>query len=119
MTTKKSRFQKNLAVEVALGSSIRDAAKTIGCSEQTAYNLSCDSSFQTRVAEIRSESVSAAVGKLSRAVGRAVDVLEALLDSEDSKDRFNAAKTILQTLAPLSELGELRRRIDQLEQATK
>ncbi len=116
MASKKGKFPELLAMSVASGITIAQAADHVGCSTSHAYHISADPSFQKRVSEIRSEAVTSAVGKLSSAVGKAVDTLVALLDeSNDSRDRLNAAKAILVTLAPLTELGELRSRIDAIE----
>ncbi len=112
---KKSRFQELLAVEVATGSTISQAAKTIGCSESVGYHLSSASEFKGRVAELRSVATNQAVGMLSNAACKAVATLVELLSSEEPRDRLAAAKAILATLAPLTEFGELRQRIDNLE----
>lgn len=112
---KKNNFAECLAVEVASGSRIREAAGVAGCSISHAYHLSIDSSFQSRVSELRSQATAQAVGKLSSAAIRAVDTLVVLLDSAEPRDRLAAAKAILATLVPLSEFGELRQRIDAME----
>ena len=114
---KRSKFFELLAVEVAGGSTICDAAGKTQCAVSTAYNVSCDPSFRIRVSEIRSESVRNASGKLSRIAGKAVDVLEQMLDADDNRDRLNAAKMILTQLVPLSEHSDLRERLDRLEAA--
>lgn len=57
-----------------------------------------------------------AVGRLSSAASQAVDTLVQLLSPHNKPSvRLNAAKAILLQLGPLSELGELRARIDRLE----
>jgi hypothetical protein len=114
--SKPSKFLELLASEVASGCTIKDASAKIGIKTQTGYNISSDPSFQSRVAAIRSEAVAGAVGRLSIAANTAVDTLTSLLgEDNESRDRLNAAKAILATLGPLSELGELRARLDKLE----
>jgi hypothetical protein len=115
---KRSKFFEAMAISVAAGMTIRDAAEKIGCARSTAYNVSCDPSFRIRVSEIRSEAVQNASGKLSRIASKAVDVLEQILDSDDAKDRLNAVKMILTHLVPLAEHAELRERLDRLEQSS-
>lgn len=110
-----SKFFEPLAVHVAAGHSVKDASALVGCAEQTAYNLSAAPEFKQRVGELRSSITDQAVGKLSAAASRAVDVLSELLDDDDAKNRLAAAKTILSMLGPLSELSELRERLDALE----
>ncbi len=116
--SKESKFVELLAVKVAGGSSIKKAAMDIGCSNQTAYNISNTAEFRSRVSEIRSQSISDAVGGLTIAASQAVDTLTQLLrEGNPPVIRLNASKAILASLAPLSELGELRSRIDKIEAA--
>jgi hypothetical protein len=112
---KNGKFYELLALEIAAGSSVKDAATKAGCSLTHAYHISADPSFRVHVGEIRSEAVSASVGKLSNAACLAVDVLVEILSSPNDKDRLPAAKALLSALGPISELGELRKRIDALE----
>ena len=117
-TVKNGKFDELLAMEVASGSTIKAASKTVGCALQTAYNISSDPSFATRVASIRSEVLSQSVGKLSNAASQAVDTLVSLLgQANEPAIRLNSAKAILAQLGPLTELGELRARIDRIEGA--
>lgn len=111
-----ARFEE-LAAAVASGSTIRSAAAEIGCSERSAYRLSGSSEFKSRVASLRSEIASVAVGKLTSAAAKAVDTLQELLDSaNEPKTRIDASKLILSSLGPLTEHCELRQRLDSLEQ---
>ena len=101
---------------VAGGNSIKASCEIVGCSIQTGYNLSCTDVFHVRVAAIRSECLSGAVGRLSSAALQAVDTFIQLLgDDNEPGVRLTAAKAILLQLGPLSELGELRARIDRIE----
>lgn len=113
---KKGKFPELLAVHVAAGFSIKDSAGAVGCSLTHAYHISADPSFSIRVSAIRSECVSGAVGRLSNAASQACDTLVELLGpANEPAVRLNAAKAILLQLGPLSELGELRLRIDRIE----
>lgn len=114
--TKKSKFFELLAVEVAGGASIKAAANVVHCSINTAYHISSDPAFNQRVAAIRSEITSSTVGILTQAATRAAQTLLELLGKENEPPiRLNAAKAVLLQLGPLTELGELRQRIDKLE----
>jgi hypothetical protein len=105
-----------LAMLVAGGSTVKDAAESIGISKSHAHHLSRTPDFRAKVSELRTEAITAAVGRLSQAADLAVSTLVALLDkSNDAKDRLNASKAILAALVPLSEFGELRSRIEKLE----
>jgi HEAT repeat protein len=115
-TADSGRFFELMAASVAAGLSIRAAAESCGCSERQGYRLSGSHEFKIRVASLRSEMTSSAVGKLSSAACEAVQTLRQLLgDDFDASVRIQAAKAILGNLRPLAELSELRERIDELE----
>ena len=112
----KSKFLEPIAVLVAGGSSIKSASETAGCSLQTAYNISATPEFRQRVSEIRAQLTTETVGKLTSAATQAVATLEELLGPEHEPSvRLNASKAILTHLGPLSEHGELRQRISDIE----
>ena len=87
---------ERLAIAVASGSTVRDAAADIGVSERVAYGISPTDEFKKRVAEIRTEVASAAVGRLTSAATQAVDTLIELLEED------NAASTqdVVPSLCP-------------------
>ena len=112
----KSKYFETIAVLVAGGSSIKAASENVGCSLQTAYNLSATSEFRQRVSEIRTQLTTEAVGKLTSAATQAVDTLMELLTSEHEPTvRLNASKAILTHWGPITEAGELRQRISDIE----
>ena len=112
----KSKYLESIAVLVAAGSSIKAASETAGCSLQTAYNISATPEFRQRVSEIRAQLTTEAVGRLTSAATQAVDTLMELLTAEHEPNiRLNAAKAILNTVAPFSEHCELRERIAKIE----
>ena len=114
--SKQSKFLEPLAVAVAAGNTIKHAAEIVGCSLQTAYNTSATAEFRQRVSEIRTEIASSTVGTLTLAASEAASTLRELLDASNPPAvRLNSAKAILASLSAISELGELRARIDALE----
>ena len=115
MTATSDNSRELLAVAVASGQAIKDAAEACGFSVSRAYHVSASDDFRRRVAEIRQQVLDGAVGRLNKAAVRAVDALVAVLESGEDKDRITAAKTVLSLLGPISELGELRARLDRLE----
>ena len=104
-----------LAVAVASGQSVKDAALAMGLSKPRAYHVSSSEAFRSRVAEIRQAALDQAVGRLNEAATKAVAALVAVLDTGAPRDRIVAAKSILSLLPGLSELGEIRARLDRLE----
>jgi hypothetical protein len=117
MTATSDNSRELLAVAVASGKAIKDAAVECGLSASRAYHVSSSDEFKGRVAEIRREILDAAVGRLNEAATRAVSALVSILDTGEDKDRIVAAKAILSSLGPISELGELRSRLDRLERS--
>lgn len=110
------RFAELLAVQLASGSSIVAAAKEVGCSESHARRICRQPEFRMRVGQLRSEVTAGVVGTLTTAAAQAADTLLALLDaSQEPNTRLNASKAILNALAPMTELHELRERIAALE----
>jgi len=111
---------ERLAVLLASGRSIKDAAAEIGCGTRTAYRHASTPRVRQRVAELRSAITAEAVGRLTTAATTAVDTLTELLDGDfEPSVRLQAAKSILASLGPISELSELRQRLDELEQGRR
>ncbi len=105
-----------LAVHVAIGKTIRQAAEIIGISEATAYGISSSDEFRNAVSRLRNEAIAQAVGILSEAASKAAQTLVDLLSEEhEAKDRLTAARLILANLGPIQELGELRERVSKIE----
>ena len=111
-----NKFFEALATSVASGETIRASAGIAKCSESQAYRICATTDFRNRVAAIRSEITNQAVGRLTQAATTAVATIVELLNPENEPSvRLNAAKAILSQLGPLSELGELRARLDRIE----
>ena len=105
-----------MALLLASGSSIKAAAQTVGVSVRQGYRIASSDKMKAKVASIRSEVASSTVGVLTQAAAEAASTLRSLLDASNPPAvRLNAAKAILAALQPISELGELRKRIDALE----
>ena len=114
--TKESKYFEALAMSLASGLTIRAASGAASCSESQGYRICATTEFRLRVAEIRSEITSQAVGIITEGATKASTTLVELLGpANEPAVRLNAAKAILLQLGPLSELGELRLRIDRIE----
>ena len=103
-----------LAVLVAGGMTVKDAAAQLNVAERTAYRWNALPEFRQCVGRLRSEALDASVGRITEATSKAVDKLVELL--EDPQFGLQAAKAILSHVTPLTETGELRSRINALEQ---
>ncbi len=107
---------ENLALLLASGTSIKAAAVQLGIGSRTAYRIASSDKMKNRVASIRTEVASGTVGVLTLAASEAASALRELLDSSNPPAvRLNSAKAVLASLSSISELGELRARIDRLE----
>jgi len=119
VTATSDNSKELLAVAVASGKAIKDAAVEIGLSVSRAYHITASDEFRYRVADIRREILDAAVGRLNEAATKAVSALVSILDTGEDKDKIVAAKAILSSLGPISELAELRARLDRLERSRR
>ena len=109
------RFE-SMALALASGSSIKAASQSVGVSVRQGYRIASTDKMRSRVNEIRSEITREAVGQLTLGATKAAATLVSLLDeAHEPSTRLNASKAILNALAPLSELAELRSRLDALE----
>jgi transposase-like protein len=107
---------ENLALLLASGSSIKNASQQLGIGARTAYRISASDKMKNRVSQLRTEVASSTVGVLTLAASEAAAALRELLDSSNPPAvRLNSAKAVLASLSAISELGELRARIDALE----
>ena len=114
--TNESKFFEVLATSIASGETIKASSVLAKWSESQAYRICATTDFRNRVSEIRSEITSQAVGILTHGTTKASATLVSLLGPENEPSvRLNAAKAILLQLGPLSELGELRARLDRIE----
>jgi hypothetical protein len=108
-----------LALALAGGATVRDAARTVGMAERTAYRLSVDPAFRRRVLQLRGEMTGRAAGALADGMSAAVQTLRDLLSAGKEGVRLNAAKAILQLSAELGQIADLEQRIRDLEEETK
>jgi hypothetical protein len=105
-----------LALAVARGESVVDAAKAHGINERTAYRWSAEPEFKAQVDELRRRMVADAVGMLARSATRAVATLEELMGGAAPPTvRLGAARAILASLIEIQAHAELTGRIAALE----
>jgi hypothetical protein len=110
---------ESLALLLASGTSVKSASVQLGIGSRTAYRIASSDKMRNRVNQLRSEITREAVGVLTLGATKAASTLVALLDeANEPSTRLNASKAILNALAPISELAELRDRLDRLEQSS-
>ncbi len=106
---------ESLAAELAAGKTVRDAATAAGVAERTAFRRLEDPAFKARVAELRSEMVRTAAGRLVDGMTEAATVLRAGLTDVDANVRHKSAVKLIELGVKLTELAELQRRVEDLE----
>lgn len=104
-----------LALELASGATVADAAERAGVAESTAYRRLAEPDFRREVERLRSEMVERAAAKLANGMSRAVDVLDKLLDSPDARVRLRASVAYIAQTVRVREFQELERRVEELE----
>src|SRR5262245_58634963 len=100
-----------LALAVATGQTLRDAAQTAGVGERTAARRWSDPAFRCRVAELRADLVRRSLGRLADAMTEAADVLRCLLQAQSESVRLGAARSLLELGVKLREGVELEERL--------
>jgi hypothetical protein len=104
-----------LALALAFGATVRDAAATAGIGERTAHRRLEDDDFRKRVRELRSAMIDAAAGKLAGAMTAAADALQGLLTAQSEAVRLGAARALLEMGLKLRDAGDIAERLAKLE----
>src|SRR5260370_10470234 len=105
-----------LALDLAKGVTPTAAAEKAGVGRATVYRRLADPAFRKLVAELRTEMMKNALGRMTDNMSRAADVLTALLDTDQAAIRLRAARALL-TLGPrLNEAVYIEERLDELEE---
>lgn len=105
-----------LALAVASGQTLRDAAQTAGVGERTATRRWADPAFRRRVGELRGDMVGTALGRMADGMADAAVVLRKLLVAESESVRLGAARSLLELGVRLRESVELEQRLQAVEQ---
>ena len=108
-----------LAVALAAGRTIREAAEAAGVGERTATRRAAEPEFRRRVAALRGAMVQAALGRLSDGLTEAADALRKLLRAKRESVRLGAARAIHELACKLRESVDLEERIAALEAGTE
>jgi ribosomal protein L29 len=103
-----------LAIAIATGKTCDEASKAAGLSLRTVSRRMADRDFQRRVAEIQTELLNAACGKLADSLGESADVLRTLLRSAREDIRLKASAKIIESMLKVHDLSKLRKRVARL-----
>jgi biotin carboxyl carrier protein len=105
----------SLILALASGESVKDAARLANVSERTVYRRLRNESFAQRVNQARTSMLQQAVGRLARAVPKASEVLDKLLDSASERVRLQAAKAVMDCSVKLGDAVSYEQRLGSLE----
>jgi hypothetical protein len=108
-----------LALALAAGKTARDAAEQVGVGERTAARRLADPAFRARVAALRGEMVSRALGRTADGMNEAADTLRGLLKATSETVQLGAARTLLELGVKLRESVEQEERLRALEELVK
>jgi hypothetical protein len=86
---------ESLALALARGQTLTEAACAAGVSERTAHRRWAEPAFRRRVSDLRGEVVALAASRLATAMARAADRLAELVESTDPRVALMAAKAVL------------------------
>jgi hypothetical protein len=103
-----------LAVALASGRTLKQAAAAAGVSERTASKWHTDPQFKGRVLALRGEVVSRALGRVTASLTAAANTLRKLLESGNDAIRLGAAKSIIDAALRLREANDLQQQLDDL-----
>jgi hypothetical protein len=108
---------EKLALGLARGGSLRQAAKSAKIAPTTARRMAADKSFKDRVATRRAEIIGQATGRLTRLASKAAETLGDLLDAKHEPEiRLKAARAVLQDLLAVREHAEQYERLALIEE---
>lgn len=105
-----------IVLHLAMGDTQEETATACGVTRKTVQRRMAEPGFREAVQARRSEFLDEAIGRLSYYAKGATETLQALSgENEESKIRTQAAKTILDHLPKLRQLGEFDARLTSLE----
>ncbi len=105
-----------LALHLAKGLAVAQAATAAGVAVRTAFEWRADPAFAARVKELRGELFAQAVGILASVNGLAAAKIGCLIQSDDEKVALAAVKATLELGRSLRETEDLQERLAELEE---
>lgn len=107
---------ESLALALATGQTVRDAAASVGIGERTATRRCANPDFRRRIAELRGELVARSLGRLADGMADAANVLRELLVAQTPPAvRLGACRALLELGVRLRESVEMEERLAALE----
>jgi hypothetical protein len=104
-----------LALALAAGESVTEAAVKAGMAERTAYRRLKDPAFRQSIQALRAEMIGQALGRMAASMTEAVDSLRVCLKSSTASVRLGASRSLLAFGIKLQENIEIEGRMTELE----
>jgi len=104
-----------LALALASGSSIGDAAEKFGLSRRTVERWLAKPPFRRLIARLRSEMLASALGRMTGNMSRAADTVASLLEGAEPHIRLRAARALLSLGLRMQDAVDLTERVRELE----
>jgi hypothetical protein len=106
-----------LILALAAGASAAAAARKSGCSRATVFRCLQKPKFRRAVAQARGQVLGRATAMLAQTSTLAVRSLRKLLEDENASVRRMAARSVLDSLARLTDQTDIEERLSELEAA--
>lgn len=115
------KHERMISSLIKAGGCIADASSSSGISEPTFYRALREEGFQEAYRAARKRLVDEAVLGLQRVTGKAVSILDNIMNNEtvNPSSRVQAARIILDMSIKTSELADLVARVEALERRGK
>ncbi len=113
--SKKRRAEELLALHLAAGATVAEAAAKCGVSLRTVARRQKEPAFRQLVVDTRSQLLERAAAQLVAAATEAVEVLRALLSAAGETAKLGAARAILEHALRFRENSEFAARLAALE----
>ncbi|MCE9530546.1 MAG: helix-turn-helix domain-containing protein [Planctomycetes bacterium] len=108
--------RSELALVLASGTSVTDAAQQLQISRSTIYRELDRPEFRQQVANYRARICTVALGRMTGSLARAADTLVGLLEDEQPHIRLKAARALLTLNPRIEEAVSTTERVRELEQ---
>jgi hypothetical protein len=106
----------SLALALAAGDAVIEAASKARMSERTVYRRLADPAFRRHAQNLRGEMVGRALGRMTNGMSEAANVLRPLLEAKSETVRLGAARSLLEIGSKLRDSVELEARLEALEE---
>lgn len=113
----RKRLDDDMIIAALLESTtIQEAATAVGCSPSVIYARRDDVEFVRKLRKAQTEALAGTVRYLQANAGRAAAVLVDIAENgQQEQNRLNAARTVLDQAARLTEVVDVLERLDRLE----